>query len=130
EPTRPIVPVTPSSASTRVVFPAAECPTSTTLRTLPGSSTTGAGPATPFSWLFCAIVRLPSNPADLIRPVHRCVIQAAVNRGSAPLGLLAVICATSFGDEYFKRSHTRLSQDTTPTRDAHPVQVCRAAPRR
>ena len=41
-PARPIVPVAASSASTSVVLPAPECPTSTTLRTLPGSVTTGA----------------------------------------------------------------------------------------
>src|SRR5690606_32971825 len=52
-----------SSASTRVVFPAPEWPTSTTLRTLLGSSTTGAGPVTPFSWLFCAMGAPPCAPA-------------------------------------------------------------------
>src|SRR4029079_18380871 len=61
DPARGIVPVAASSASTSVVFPALEWPTTTTLRTLLGSSTTGAGPATPFSWLFCAISGLPST---------------------------------------------------------------------
>src|SRR6185503_20508264 len=61
DPARGIVPVAARSASTSVVFPEPEWPTSTTLRTLLGSSTTGAGPATPFSWLFCAISGLPST---------------------------------------------------------------------
>ena len=63
EPARLIVPVTASSASTSVVFPEPEWPTSTTLRTLPGSSTTGTGPVTPFSWLFWAICTPPVDPA-------------------------------------------------------------------
>ncbi|GID65904.1 hypothetical protein Acy02nite_37850 [Actinoplanes cyaneus] len=59
-PARGIVPVAASSASTSVVFPAPEWPTSTTLRTLPGSVTTGAvAPASPFSEVFCA---MPSAP--------------------------------------------------------------------
>ena len=59
EPARLIVPVAASSASTSVVFPAPEWPTSTTLRTLPGSSTTGAGPVTPFSWPFAPFRQPP-----------------------------------------------------------------------
>lgn len=41
EPAREMVPVAASSASTRVVLPAPECPTSTTLRIFAGSVTTG-----------------------------------------------------------------------------------------
>ena len=79
EPARLIVPVTASSASASVVFPAPEWPTSTTLRTLPGASTTGAGPVTPFSCDFCAMARLPcrTDGADercslTHRPPGRC----------------------------------------------------------
>src|SRR5215471_9700630 len=60
-PARWIVPVTASSASTRVVLPAPEWPTSTTLRTLSGASTTGGGPVTPLSWVFCAIGAPPAS---------------------------------------------------------------------
>src|SRR5262249_49547464 len=88
------VPVAARSASTSVVFPEPEWPTSTTLRTLLGSSTTGAGPATPFSWLFCAITRLPSHP----------------------LSYLLYACDTAHVDGLFRRSHTPNILDTTPTR--------------
>src|SRR6185437_12321204 len=46
-PIRWVVPVAASSASTRVVFPAPEWPTSTTLRTLSGWPAEGALPAAP-----------------------------------------------------------------------------------
>ena len=53
------VPVAASSASTSEVLPDPECPTSTTLRTLPGSLTAGTAPATPLSWFFCAMAAPP-----------------------------------------------------------------------
>ncbi len=59
-PARGIVPVAASRASTKVVLPAPEWPTSTTLRTLPGSVTTGAAaPLSPFSEVFCAMAAAP-----------------------------------------------------------------------
>src|SRR5690606_351872 len=80
--------------STRVVLPAPECPTSTTLRTLPGCSTTGAGPVTPFSWPFCAIeAHLPRAVSSW--PPCRCP------RRSPITDLL--------------RSHTRPPPGTSPT---------------
>src|SRR3954451_9985584 len=59
EPARLIVPVAARRASTSVVLPAPECPTSTTFRTLLGESTTGAGPVTPFSAAFFPIAAPP-----------------------------------------------------------------------
>jgi hypothetical protein len=73
EPARGIVWVAASNASTRVVFPEPEWPTSTTLRTLPGSVTTGAAaPVTPFSEAFCAMTSAPPFPGcfDAVHESH------------------------------------------------------------
>src|SRR5258708_1744176 len=60
-----MVAVAASSASTRGVLPEPEWPTSTTLRTLPGSVTTGAvAPLSPFSEVFCAMASAPVKVSD------------------------------------------------------------------
>ena len=73
EPARLIVPVAASSASTSVVFPEPEWPTSTTLRTLPGSVTTGAAaPVSPFSCVFCAMTPPVGGTSVLPGCYERC----------------------------------------------------------
>ena len=68
-PARGMVPVATSSASTSVVFPAPEWPTSTTLRTDPGWSAAGAAPAAPALLVWTISTASATSVVDSVRRV-------------------------------------------------------------